>query len=124
MRSMIATNQTGCRDHASHGMCPLANSQRVTTSYAVQMGTPLANAQKTFSLVWLPNVNRSLWRGQRALYLKRVSWARRMYSRQWNSPYQTPTIAAFRTSKKATQPNEMVRVVAVDGVARKYRATA
>jgi len=72
-----ATNQTGFCDQRSHGIRPLANNQWVTTSHAVRIGTPLSSDQATFSRVWLPKVNRLLVRGQRELYLKRVSWARR-----------------------------------------------
>ena len=44
-------------------MRPLENSQSVTTSHAVQIGSPLTSVQNTFSRVWLPSVKRSLVSG-------------------------------------------------------------
>ena len=63
--------------------------------------------------VWLPNVNRSLdAAGNLALYLKRVSCARRMYSRRWNTPYQATNTTALRTRTIAIHPTPNDDIVA------------
>src|SRR6185295_3247452 len=111
--------------HSSHGMRPVANNHSVTTSQAVQIGRPLASVQNTFSLSWLPKVNRSLCAaGHLALYLNRVSWARRTYRRRWNTPYQAINTTALRTSRRAIHPKPNDDIVARDGVATNHAAIA
>src|SRR5262245_29017737 len=94
--SISATNHNGLAANAKTGTWPLANIHIVTTSYAVQIGKPLANVQKTLSLVWPPHEKYLLVAaGRRSLNLKRVPWLLRTYRRQWNRPNQIPMITAL-----------------------------
>jgi hypothetical protein len=120
----MTTISTGCLAQVNSGICPFAPSQNVNTSYAVAIGTPLTSVRKMFSRFWPPNMKRLLSRGQRALYLKRMSCAFFIYSRRCHNPYQAPTMTTFRTSISATQPMLKVRIVAIEGVATHQAASA